>query len=122
MQSDHTLPVEQRRNYTSVVNALTCINKKEGFASMWAGSNPTVVRVMFANLGMLAFYDQAIEMLLKDFGEFKGLYVTRSAIAALCACVFSLPIDNVKTKYLQMLEDLMAQCLTMGSSTASQRA
>mmetsp|Transcript_13350 Transcript_13350/g.25062 ORF Transcript_13350/g.25062 Transcript_13350/m.25062 type:complete len:300 (-) Transcript_13350:1379-2278(-) len=102
MQSDHTLPVEQRRNYTSVVNALTRIIKDEGFFKMWQGSAPTVFRAMALNLGMLAPYDQAKEVLKKNFGEFKGINVTSSGIAAFFACAFSLPFDNVKTKYQRM--------------------
>ena len=34
MQSDHTLPAEQRRHYTSVVNALTRIVREEGVLSL----------------------------------------------------------------------------------------
>lgn len=34
MQSDNTLPIEKRRNYTGVVNALSRIIKEEGFFSM----------------------------------------------------------------------------------------
>jgi solute carrier family 25 oxoglutarate transporter 11 len=102
MQSDHTLPIEQRRNYTSVVNALSRIIKDEGFFKMWQGAAPTVVRAMSLNLGMLAPYDQAKETLKHYFGEFKGISVTSSAIAAFFACAFSLPFDNVKTKYQRM--------------------
>jgi solute carrier family 25 oxoglutarate transporter 11 len=102
MQSDHTLPPEQRRGYTSVVNALTRIIKEEGFFKMWAGSAPTVARAMSLNLGMLAPYDQAKESLKSYFGEFKGIAVASSGIAAFFACLFSLPFDNVKTKYQRM--------------------
>ena len=38
MQSDMTLPEEQRRNYTSVGNALSRIVKEEGVRGLWTVS------------------------------------------------------------------------------------
>ena len=104
MQSDHTLPVEKRRNYTGVVNALTRIVREEGILTWWRGCTPTVFRAMALNFGMLGPYDQAKEMLQKNFGNFKGLNICSSMIAAFFACVFSLPFDNVKTKYQKMIK------------------
>lgn len=57
MQADKTLPVEQRRNYTNVGNAISRVISDEGFFALWKGANPTVVRAMVLNLGMLAPYD-----------------------------------------------------------------
>ena len=102
MQSDHTLPPEQRRHYTGVVNALTRIAKEEGTLALWRGATPTVIRAMALNLGMLAPFDQAKEMLRAQFGNFPGLVVSASFIAAFTACVLSLPFDNVKTKFQRM--------------------
>ena len=58
MQSDSTLPVEKRRNYTGVGNALTRIVKEEGVYGLFRGAGPTVVRAMSLNMGMLASNDQ----------------------------------------------------------------
>ena len=102
MQADHTLPAEQRRHYTSVGNALTRIVKEEGTLALWRGATPTVIRAMSLNLGMLGPFDQAKEMLREQFGNFQGLVVSASFIAAFTACVLSLPFDNVKTKYQRM--------------------
>ena len=102
MQSDHTLPEAQRRNYKGVVDALTRIIKEEGALNLWRGATPTVYRAMSINLGMLAPYDQAKEMLTKQFGDFNGIRPVCSFIAAFFACVFSLPFDNVKTKFQRM--------------------
>ena len=104
MQSDHTLPVEKRRNYTGVFNALTRIVREEGLFAWWKGCTPTVIRAMAINFGMLGPYDQAKEMLQKSFGNFQGINITSSCIAAFFACVFSLPFDNVKTKYQKMIK------------------
>ena len=104
MQSDHTLPVEKRRNYNGVVNALTRIAREEGFFSLWRGCGPTVARAMALNFGMLGPYDQAKETLMKNFGNFQGIGITSSCIAAFFACLFSLPFDNVKTKFQKMVK------------------
>lgn len=53
MQSDATLPIERRRNYTGVGNALSRIVKEEGVAGLFKGSGPTVTRAMALNMGML---------------------------------------------------------------------
>ncbi|OMJ85548.1 hypothetical protein SteCoe_13087 [Stentor coeruleus] len=104
MQSDHTLPPEKRRNYTSVGNALTRIVREEGTLALWRGCTPTIARAMSLNFGMLGPYDQAKEVLQKQFGNFTGIGPTSSFIAAFFACVFSLPFDNVKTKFQKMIK------------------
>ena len=44
MTSDGTLPVEQRRNYSSVFNALARISREEGVRTLWTGATPTIAR------------------------------------------------------------------------------
>lgn len=39
MTSDGRLPVEQRRNYSSVVSALVRITKEEGLFILWRGQH-----------------------------------------------------------------------------------
>ena len=102
MQSDHTLPEAQRRHYKGVGDALSRIVKEEGVLSLWKGSAPTVIRAMAINLGMLATYDQAKDSLTAMFGQFNGIRGVSSFIAAFFACLFSLPFDNVKTKFQRM--------------------
>lgn len=58
MQSDSTLPVDKRRNYKGVGDALTRIVKEEGVMGLFKGAGPTVVRAMALNMGMLASNDQ----------------------------------------------------------------
>ena len=58
MQSDSTLPVEHRRNYRGVGDALARIIKEEGPGGLFRGAGPTVVRAMSLNMGMLASNDQ----------------------------------------------------------------
>ena len=63
MQADKTLPVNERRNYTGVVHALSDIVKKEGVGGLFTGAGTTSIRAMALNMGMLASNDQAKEML-----------------------------------------------------------
>ena len=54
MQADKTLPVNERRNYTGVVHALSDIVKKEGVGGLFTGAGTTSIRAMALNMGMLA--------------------------------------------------------------------
>ncbi len=69
MQADARLPVEQRRNYTSVVNAFSRIVKDEGVAALWRGATPTVIRAIVLNLAMLSSYDEAKEFIIRKFDK-----------------------------------------------------
>lgn len=51
MQADATLPIDQRRNYTGVFNALARITREEGFLGLFKGCTPVVVRAMALNAG-----------------------------------------------------------------------
>ncbi len=100
MQSDATLPLEQRRNYKNVFDAFGRIVREEGFLSLWKGCTPTVVRAMALNLGMLVSYDVSKEKLEVMLGKDKAnmTWVLSSVISGGIAATMSLPFDNVKTK------------------------
>ncbi|CAO2161500.1 unnamed protein product [Urochloa humidicola] len=68
MQADSTLPAAQRRNYKNAFHALYRIVADEGVLSLWKGAGPTVVRAMSLNMGMLASYDQSVELFRDKFG------------------------------------------------------
>lgn len=68
MQADATLPVAQRRNYTNAFHALYRIVADEGVLALWKGAGPTVVRAMALNMGMLASYDQSVEVFRDSLG------------------------------------------------------
>ena len=46
MTADGTLPVDQRRNYSSVFSALARISREEGVTSLWTGATPTIARYL----------------------------------------------------------------------------
>jgi len=102
LQTDQTLPAAQRRHYKHVVDALVRIPREEGLLAYWRGSLPTVIRASFINIGMLAPYDQTKEFLDRKLGFSGYNRFLASIVAAMCACVISLPFDNVKTKIQRM--------------------
>ncbi|KAH7157643.1 mitochondrial carrier domain-containing protein [Dactylonectria estremocensis] len=99
MQSDGLKPLAERKNYKSVIDALSSIAKNEGVAALWSGAAPTVVRAMALNFGQLAFFSEA-KAQLKANTELstQAQTLSASAIAGFFASFFSLPFDFVKTR------------------------
>jgi len=98
MQADGTLPMEQRRNYTWVGNALARIVKEEGFMGMFKGCGPVVARAMSLNVGMLAGHDQTLDWLKAHVESPLLQTVGAKAVSGFFASAFSLPFDFVKTR------------------------
>ena len=101
MQADTTLPVEQRRNYTGVFNALQRIVAEEGFTALWSGAVPTMTRAISLNVAMMVSYETAKEKLVEKTGKPAtsfGIQIQASMLSAFCTAFFSLPFDNIKTK------------------------
>ncbi|KAJ2906511.1 putative mitochondrial 2-oxoglutarate/malate carrier protein [Zalerion maritima] len=99
MQSDGLKPAAERKNYRSVIDALSGIAKSEGVTALWAGAAPTVVRAMALNFGQLAFFSEAKHQLKMhtEWGS-RTQTLSASAIAGFFASFFSLPFDFVKTR------------------------
>ncbi|GLT26096.1 hypothetical protein SLA2020_011830 [Shorea laevis] len=104
MQADGRLPIDQRRNYKSVVDALGQMTKQEGIGSLWRGSGLTVNRAMIVTASQLATYDQVKEMILRKgaMSDGIGTHVTASFAAGFVAAVASNPIDVIKTRVMNM--------------------
>ncbi|KAK7361376.1 hypothetical protein VNO77_03432 [Canavalia gladiata] len=104
MQADGRLPPEQRRNYKSVVDAITKMAKSEGVTSLWRGSSLTVNRAMLVTASQLASYDQFKEMILEKgiMRDGLGTHVTASFAAGFVAAVTSNPVDVIKTRVMNM--------------------
>jgi solute carrier family 25 oxoglutarate transporter 11 len=98
MQSDGLKPIAERKNYKSVIDALTSITKSEGVVALWAGAAPTVVRAMALNFGQLAFFSEAKQQLKDTSLSPRAQTLTASAVAGFFASFFSLPFDFVKTR------------------------
>lgn len=98
MQSDGLKPLAERKNYKSVIDALTSIAKNEGVLKLWAGASPTIVRAMALNFGQLAFFSEAKQQLKSTSLNPQSQTLAASAIAGFFASFFSLPFDFVKTR------------------------
>lgn len=98
MQSDGLKPAAERKNYKSVIDALSRIAKAEGVPALWAGAYPTVVRAMALNFGQLAFFSEAKSRLTDTSLSPRAQTLTASAVAGFFASFFSLPFDFVKTR------------------------
>jgi solute carrier family 25 oxoglutarate transporter 11 len=99
MQSDGLKPLAERKNYKSVIDALSSIAKSEGVGALWSGAAPTVVRAMALNFGQLAFFSEAKAQLKRNTTwSSQSQTLTASAIAGFFASFFSLPFDFVKTR------------------------
>ncbi|KAF6173855.1 hypothetical protein GIB67_039806 [Kingdonia uniflora] len=116
MQTDATLPLAQHRNYKNAFHALARISADEGVTALWKGVGPTIVRAMPLNMGILASYDQSVE-LFKDqlcFGE-ASTVVGESAVSRFFAAACSLPFDYVKTHIQKMQPDATGKYPYKGS-------
>ncbi|XP_074568321.1 mitochondrial uncoupling protein 5-like [Curcuma longa] len=105
MQADGRLPLAERRNYRSVLDAIGRMARQEGVASLWRGSSLTVNRAMIVTASQLATYDQAKESILRRRGasaDGLGTHVAASFAAGLVASVASNPVDVVKTRVMNM--------------------
>ena len=99
MQSDGTLPANQRANYRSVFDAVSRIVRSEGVATLWSGAYPTIIRAMATNFGQLAFFSESKHQLSQHttLSE-QNKSLVASAIAGFFASFFSLPFDFAKTR------------------------
>ncbi|KAL3116766.1 hypothetical protein niasHT_004267 [Heterodera trifolii] len=104
MTADGRLPPAQRRNYSSVLNALVRVTREEGVLTLWRGCTPTVIRAMVVNAAQLATYSQAKQQLLAS-GHFRDgipLHFCASMISGLATTIASMPVDIVKTRIQNM--------------------
>lgn len=104
MTSDGSLPVEKRRNYSSVFNALARIYKEEGVTTLWRGATPTIARAMVVNAAQLASYSQAKQAILGSGYIQDGIFChfVASMISGLVTTIASMPVDIAKTRLQSM--------------------
>ncbi|CAF1065078.1 unnamed protein product [Adineta steineri] len=104
MTLDGRLPMNERRNYAHVFDALARITREEGILKLWRGAIPTVTRAMIVNAAQMPSYSQAKQLIMSMDLMQQGLplHAVSSLIAALITTIVSLPIDIVKTRYQNM--------------------
>lgn len=107
MQADSMKPKEQRRGYKNVFDAITRVAKEEGFSKLYSGLVPNILRGMSVNVGMMACYDQAKELVAQyitkeELSSSKPPSMENQLIASLIAgftaAAFSLPFDLLKSR------------------------
>jgi len=100
MTADGNLPPAERRNYTSVVNALSRIVKEEGVTTLWRGATPTIARAIVVNAAQLGTYSQAKDVAKSSMGMEEGikLHFVAAMISGLVTTIASMPVDIVKTR------------------------
>jgi len=106
MQADGKLPVDQRRNYKHVFDAIGRIFREEGVAAGWRGVGPTMSRAVVITVTQLGTNEEVKERLSKDYGM-KGfsLVATSAMIASVVVCVASNPLDTAKVRMQQQQPD-----------------
>ncbi|KAK9418765.1 hypothetical protein SUNI508_07785 [Seiridium unicorne] len=99
MQADSMRPIDQRLNYTSVVDTIKRLVKQEGVLSLWKGTGPTIVRAMSTNFGQLAFFSESKHQIQKYSSMSREKRTTLAAtIAGFAGSFLSQPFDFVKTR------------------------
>lgn len=113
LQADGMAKPEDRRNYKNVFDALIRTTREEGVGALYKGLAPNVLRGMSMNVGMMACYDQAKEVvagLLNDpmtSGPSLPTRLGASAVAGFTAALFSLPFDLIKSRLMAQKPDPM---------------
>uniref|UniRef100_A0A0N5A0L2 Mitochondrial 2-oxoglutarate/malate carrier protein n=1 Tax=Parastrongyloides trichosuri TaxID=131310 RepID=A0A0N5A0L2_PARTI len=104
MTGDGRLPVDQRRNYKNVFDAIFRITKEEGVLTLWRGCTPTIMRAMVVNAAQLATYSQAKQMILNSKKVEDGIlcHFLASMVSGLATTIVSMPVDIVKTRIQSM--------------------
>jgi len=104
MQADTVAPVEQRRGYKNVVDALVKIGYKEGLNGYFTGAWPTIVRGLSINVGMLMTFDQ-FKRWNAGWAGGEGSQTNRfvsGALSGWTAATMALPFDFIKTRLQRM--------------------
>jgi solute carrier family 25 oxoglutarate transporter 11 len=106
MQADSKAPVEQRRNYKHVFDAIFRIFKEEGVMAGYRGVGPTIGRGMMVTVTQLGTNDVVKETLRDDYGM-KGFPLTFASamIASVVVCVASNPLDTAKVRMQNQVVD-----------------
>ena len=104
MQADSMKPVAERRGYKNVFDALSRVAKEEGMSALYSGLSPNILRGMAMNVGQLACFDQAKEVIAPLLGDHDHNHPSLSTrlgaacVAGFTASAFSLPFDLMKSR------------------------
>jgi len=111
LQSDGMAKPEDRRNYKNVADALIRTTREEGFAALYQGVAPNILRGMSMNVGMMSCNDQFQEMYAGLLGDpmTNGAQLPTRILASLSAgftaALFSMPFDLIKSRLMAQRPD-----------------
>lgn len=99
MSNDANVPVDQRRNYKGVIDAVTRIARDEGLGAFYRGSQPFVMRAMVVGGTQVATYDQ-FKQLYASMGIKAGLanQFCSSMSAGLIYSLITMPLETAKNR------------------------
>lgn len=103
MSNDVSLPANQRRNYTGLMDVTQRIIKEEGVSAFWRGSTPFVQRAMLVGVFQVATLDQFKDLYSKNLGQKKN-----SLSNVFCAAMTSGLIYSIATMPLEASKNRMA--------------
>lgn len=105
MQADTSKPVAERYAYKGVGDALTRVVREEGFAALYRGYPPTLLRAIAMNVGQMTTYDEAKERFEGMGMQGLSLFASASVVSSVAATFLSLPFDMMKTRLQNMQPD-----------------
>jgi len=112
MQADTTLPVEQRRNYKWVGDALVRMAREEGLKGFFAGGTPTICRGLAINVGMFTTRDKFKQFNQNVLGMQPDGAPNRffsGFLSGWVAATATLPFDFIKTRLQKQKPDANGQ-------------
>jgi solute carrier family 25 uncoupling protein 27 len=88
--------------YAGVMDAFRQTLTERGWAGMWRGVGPNVVRAGLVNMGELASYDSAKRAVLSTglVGDSLGAHVLASVVSGLVSSAVCTPADVMKTRMM----------------------
>lgn len=101
MSNDSSLPVAQRRNYTSVWDAAVRITRDEGITTFWRGAAPFVQRAMLVGVTQVGTFDQGKQFYHEKFNIRQGTYSNvfcASMTSGLIYSLITMPFESAKNR------------------------
>lgn len=98
MSNDASLPPEQRRGYTSVVDAIVRITREDGAAAFYRGSQPFVMRAMVVGGTQVATFDQFKQLYKPSLGSGLTNTFASSMSAGLIYSLITMPLETAKNR------------------------
>eukprot|EP00933_Yihiella_yeosuensis_P028023 TRINITY_DN2182_c3_g1_i1.p1 TRINITY_DN2182_c3_g1~~TRINITY_DN2182_c3_g1_i1.p1 ORF type:complete len:228 (-),score=31.88 TRINITY_DN2182_c3_g1_i1:120-803(-) len=105
MSNDVSLPMDQRRNYKSVVDCGTRIASEEGVAAFWRGSTPFVTRACLVGATQVATYDQFKSIYASLGLKGNSNVVASSFTAGLVYSIITMPFESAKNRMASQQPD-----------------